>query len=100
MSEAYLRGADGKLVTPRISVPVEASQDGSNLPMLAFREPGKPKSKSLQKEAKESQDAAIMREKEIGAGADKGGVRLSNARMRQGFQDDEEFEMIVDDDED
>jgi hypothetical protein len=48
----------------------------------------------------ESEEMAIRRKKEIGAGVDKGGVRLANAKRRQGFRDDEEFEMVVDDDED
>jgi len=68
--------------------------------MLASRGPGRPGLKTAQEKAKESEEAAIRRKKEIGAGVDKGGVRLANAKRRQGFRDDEEFEMVVDDDED
>jgi hypothetical protein len=99
MSEAYLSDARGRRVTPRVSVPAEASQGGSNVPMLASRKPGRPGSKTTQKKAKESEEAAMRRKKEIGAGVDKGGVRLANAKRRQGFRDDEEFEMVVDDDD-
>lgn len=100
MSEAYLSDARGKRVTPKISVPAEASQAGSNVPMLVSRGSGRPVSKTAQEKAKESEEAAIRRKKELGAGVDKGGARLVNAKRRQGFRDDEEFEMVVDDDED
>jgi len=100
MSEAYLSDAKGRRVTPTVSVPAEASQAASNVSMLASRGPGRPGPKTAQEKAKESEEAAIRRKKEIGAGVDKGGVRLANAKRRQGFRDDEEFEMVVDDDED
>jgi hypothetical protein len=100
MSEAYFSDSRGRRVTPRISVPAEASQAGSNVTMLASRGTGRPEPRTAQEKAKESEEAAIKRKKEIGAGVDKGGTRLANAKRRQGFRDDEEFEMIVDDDDD
>jgi hypothetical protein len=56
--------------------------------------------KTAQEKAKESEEAAIRRKREMGPGVDKGGARLANAKRRKGFRDDEKFEIVVDDDED
>ena len=97
MSEAYLSDAKGRCVIPRVSAPAEVSQAGSDV--LVSRRSGRQGSKTAQEKAKESEEAVIRRKKEIGAGVDKGGARLANAKRRQGFRDDEEFEMVVDDDD-
>lgn len=97
MSEAYLSDAQGRIVTPKIVIP-DDDQLASD-PSAAPRGPGRPPAKTPHEKAKESEEAAISRKRAIGAGVDKGGARLANAKRRQGFQDDEEFEMVVDDEE-
>lgn len=96
MSEAYLSDAKGRRVTPKITILEDDEQPGG-ISGAPSRGPGRPPAKVPHEKAKESEEAAIRRKKEIGAGLDKGGARLANAKRRQGFQDDEEFEMVVDD---
>lgn len=98
MSEAYLSDAKGRRVTPKITIP-EDDEQPNGVSGGPSRGPGRPAAKTPHEKAKESEDAAIRKKKEIGVGVDKGGVRLANAKRRQGFQDDEEFEMVVDDED-
>jgi len=96
MSEAYLSDAQGRQVTPRIEAPPRASDQPSSVDRP--RGPGRPPKKTEEQKALESQKQAENKKKTIGPGVDTGGSRLANAKRRQGFLDDEDFERVVDDD--
>jgi len=96
MSEAYLSDAQGRQVTPRIVVPPRASDQlwYADRP----RGSGRPPKKTEEQKALESQKQAENKKKTIGPGVDTGGSRLANAKRRQGFLDNEDFERVVDED--
>lgn len=50
------------------------------------------------KKALETEDAMRRKREQLGFGLDRGGSTLANAKRRQGFIDDEDFEEIVEDD--
>ena len=70
-------------------------------PLSAPKGRGRPPvSKDKQyREAVESQKAMERKKQQIGIGLDRGGVTLANAKRRQGLIDDEDFEMVVDEDD-
>jgi len=89
LSEAYLSDAQGRLVTPRVLIPVQ--QAGASRPYA-------PRSSAHEK-ALEVERQAIKRKRDIGAGIDKGGASLATDKRRQGFIDNDDTAMVVDDDE-
>jgi hypothetical protein len=89
LSEAYLSDAQGRRVTPRVLGPAPASGPSTT---------GPPRSSAHEK-ALEVERQATKRKREIGAGIDKAGARLVNDKRRQGFVDDDDTAMVVDDDE-
>lgn len=87
LSEAYLSDAQGRRVTPRVVIPVQQASA-----------PHPPRSSAHEK-ALEVERQAAKRKRDIGVGIDKGGARLATDKRRQGFIDDDDTAMVVDDDE-
>jgi len=87
LSEAYLSDAQGRHVTPRVVIPVQQASA-----------PHPPRSSAHEK-ALEVERQAIKRKRDIGVGIDKGGASLATDKRRQGFIDNDDTAMVVDDDE-
>jgi hypothetical protein len=70
--KAYLSEAKSRCVTPKGFLTAETSPARSNIPMLASRRSGRLVLKTSQEKAKESEEAAVRRENELGAGVNEG----------------------------
>jgi hypothetical protein len=97
-SEAYLRDAQGRPVTPRIRAnPNCTNRDSSTsqIPGSAPRGRGRGRSpkKTLEQEAREAQERLISQKRRIGGpGMDRGGATLVNDKRRKGFSDSDGME--------
>jgi len=87
LSEAYLSDSHGRRLTPRVVVPAPPTA------------PAGPARSNAHEAALEVEREATKRKRAIGIGIDKGGARLVNDKRRQGFIDDDDTAMVVDDDE-
>ncbi|KAJ4367466.1 hypothetical protein N0V83_007049 [Neocucurbitaria cava] len=89
-SEAYLSDAQGRQVTPRITVDLERFQTDSSTSQgasHASRGRGRPKN-APEQEAREAQARLVSQKKRTGGpGMDRGGARLVNDKRRKGFND-------------
>lgn len=86
-SEAYLSDAQGRQVTPRITVDVErlqANNTSSQGPASGARRGRPPKNKAEQ-EARDAHSRLVSQRKRIGAGMDRSGSTLVNDKRRRGF---------------
>jgi len=88
LSEAYLSDAHGRHLTPRVVVPAPPTAPASG-----------PARSNAHEAALEVEREATKRKRAIGVGIDKGGARLVNDKRRQGFIDDDDTAMVVDNDE-
>lgn len=88
LSEAYLSDAQGRRVTPRVVIPVQQASAAAHPPRSSAHE-----------KALEVERQAIKRKRDIGVGIDKGGASLATDKRRQGFIDNDDTAMVVDDDE-
>lgn len=102
-SEAYLSDSHGRLVTPRIKTPPRTLETSERLELpsnstLTGVKRGRPElaKATLEQKALEAEEAHRNKKLQIGVGLDKGGATLANDKRRQGFIDDEDFEVVVD----
>jgi hypothetical protein len=98
-SEAYLSDAQGRQVTPRITVEPERIEALSMSPQASSgRGRGRPPKRTAEQEARDALDRLVSLKKRIGGpGMDRGGVTLANEKRRRGFiEGDEEEEELVD----
>lgn len=98
-SEAYLSDAQGRQVTPRITVEPERIEALSKSPQApSGRGRGRPPKRTAEDEAREAHDRLVSLKKRIGGpGMDRGGVTLANDKRRRGFiEGDETEEELVD----
>jgi len=100
-SEAYLSDAQGRQVTPRITVEperIEALSMSPQAPVGQGRGRGRPPKRSAEEEARDAHERLVSLKKRIGGpGMDRGGVTLANEKRRRGFiEGDEEEEELVD----
>ncbi|KAG9186692.1 hypothetical protein G6011_09800 [Alternaria panax] len=98
-SEAYLSDAQGRQVTPRITVDparIEALSMSPQAPVGSGR--GRPPKRTAEQEARDAHDRLVSLKKRIGGpGMDRGGVTLANDKRRRGFiESDETEEELVD----
>ncbi|KAH7085940.1 hypothetical protein BKA63DRAFT_399791 [Paraphoma chrysanthemicola] len=92
-SEAYLSDAQGRRVTPRVTV--DRDYDGADAAgisaeqfTIAPRGRGRPPKNAQEREAREAQERLISQKRRIGGpGMDRGGATLVNDKRRRGFQD-------------
>jgi hypothetical protein len=103
-SEAYLSDAQGRQVTPRITVnPNRATEYHSSLQgsSFALRGRGRPPKTSQEQEAREAHERLVAHKRRIGGpGMDRGGATLANDKRRKGFNDGEDMEETLVDAED
>ena len=109
-SEAYLSDAHGRQVTPRVSLPLQNTDDARVAPAATppSTEPGPKRRgrppgsghKILRQQAVEAQNSLERKKRQLGPGLDRGGSILVNEKRRQGFVDDDndEAEIVNDDD--
>ncbi|KAF2267038.1 hypothetical protein CC78DRAFT_566452 [Lojkania enalia] len=100
-SEAYLSDAQGRRVTPRVTVdpsryslssPVVRGES-SNANPSSRRGRGRPPKVTQEQEAREAQAQMISQKKRIGGpGMDRGGATLVNEKRRKGFIDHADIE--------
>ncbi|KAL1792161.1 hypothetical protein ACET3X_009912 [Alternaria dauci] len=100
-SEAYLSDAQGRQVTPRITVDparIEALSMSPQAPIASGRGRGRPPKRTADQEARDAHDRLVSLKKRIGGpGMDRGGVTLANDKRRRGFiESDETEEELVD----
>jgi hypothetical protein len=98
-SEAYLSDAQGRQVTPRITVDperIEALSMSPHAPSGNGR--GRPPKRTAEQEARDAHARLVSLKKRIGGpGMDRGGATLVNDKRRRGFIDgDETEEELVD----
>jgi hypothetical protein len=90
-SEAYLSDAQGRQVTPRITVDAErvlSDSSSSQVPASAPRGRGRPPKTTAEQEAREAHERIVERKKRMGGpGMDRGGATLVNAKRRRGLMD-------------
>jgi hypothetical protein len=103
-SEAYLVDAQGRQVTPRITVDSERVLLSSSTPhILAYAPRGRgrlPKN-AAELEARAAHERLVAHKKRIGGpGMDRGGATLANAKRRRGFMDSDGTEEELVDAED
>ncbi|EOA82060.1 uncharacterized protein SETTUDRAFT_97696 [Exserohilum turcica Et28A] len=99
-SEAYLSDAQGRQVTPRITVdPKRVEALTSSPPVLASasRGRGRPPKRTAEEEARDAHERLVALKKRIGGpGMDRGGATLVNDKRRRGLiEGDETEEEIV-----
>ena len=94
-SDAYLSDTKGRRVTPRIQVPIEPTDPNASIPARVPRPRESPEDK-----ARESFDAMVRKKKTVGPGMDRAGSRMVTDQMRAGFMDDEDFEKVLDEEND
>ncbi|CAO2650509.1 Nn.00g018010.m01.CDS01 [Neocucurbitaria sp. VM-36] len=90
-SEAYLSDAQGRQVTPRITVDLErfqADNSTSQGTTHVSRGRGRPPKVAPEQETRDAQARLISHKKRTGGpGMDRGGARLVNDKRRKGFND-------------
>jgi hypothetical protein len=105
-SEAYLSDAQGRRVTPRITVDhSRAGTDDLSLhtpaPAPAPRGRGRPPKNKVEQEAREAHERLVSQKRRIGGpGMDRGGATLVNDKRRKGFRDSDGVEEELVDAED
>jgi hypothetical protein len=92
-SEAYLSDSHGRRVTPRIDTSV-VSNPTERAP--ATQGPGRPR-RNIEQELMTALEARTRRVRQIGPGVDRGGSKIVTEKRRGGFLDDEDFETIIED---
>ena len=95
-SDAYLSDAQGRQVTPRITVDAERVQALNTLPPeLLSRGRGRPLKRTLEQEARDAHDRLVSLKQRIGGpGMDRGGATLVNDKRRRGLIDETEEEIV------
>ena len=103
-SEVYLSDAQGRQVTPRITVDAErllSDSSSSQVPASAPRGRRRPSKTAAEQEAREAHERLVTHKKRIGGpGMDRGGATIVNAKRRQGFIDSDGTEEELVDAED
>ncbi|KAF2746499.1 hypothetical protein M011DRAFT_404281 [Sporormia fimetaria CBS 119925] len=93
-ADAYLSDAQGRRVTPRISVAPSSSQTQDGSTSTPGKRRGRPT--KAEQQARESQGRLVAQKKRLGApGMDRGGATLVNDKRRRGFSDDDHTEEEV-----
>lgn len=89
-SEAFLSDAQGRQVTPRITVNLERLESDNSSSQVAAQAPrgrGRPPKVTPEQEARDAQSRLVLQKKRIGGpGMDRGGARLVNDKRRRGLQ--------------
>lgn len=89
--EAYLSDAQGRRVTPRITIDahqIDTDVPSSQDPASAPRGRGRPLKNTLEKEARDAHERLVSHKWRIGGpGMDRGGATLANEKRRRGFND-------------
>ncbi|CAN9154046.1 unnamed protein product [Alternaria alternata] len=95
-SEAYLSDAQGRQVTPRITVDparIEALSMLPQAPIASGRGRGRPPKRTVEQEAHDAYGRLVSLKRRIGGpGMDRGGVTLANDKRRRGFIETDEME--------
>jgi hypothetical protein len=95
-SEAYLSDAQGRKVTPRITVDHNRAAEHRSSLQTSLSMPrgrGRPPRNTLEQEAREAQGRLVSQKRRIGGpGMDRGGATLANDKRRRGFNDSSDME--------
>jgi hypothetical protein len=92
-----LSDAQGRQVTPRITVERDRDQSPSHEPSYVPRGRGRPPKNTQEREAREAQERLVSQKRRIGGpGMDRGGATLVNDKRRRGFIDGDTEEELVD----
>ena len=95
-SEAYLSDAQGRQVTPRITVDTEhylANTLSSRAPVTTARGQGRPPKNRQEQEAHDTYARLVSQKQRLGGpGMDRGGATLVNTKRRRGLNDNSETE--------
>lgn len=95
-SEAYLSDAQGRRVTPRITVNIESIERAASAAghlASSSRGRGRPAKITQEQEAREAQERLVLQKKRVGGpGMDRGGATLVNDKRRRGFHDSDGIE--------
>ncbi|EMD91575.1 hypothetical protein COCC4DRAFT_78864 [Bipolaris maydis ATCC 48331] len=96
-SDAYLSDAQGRQVTPRITVdPQRLEALSLSPPCLLSRGRGRPPKRTLEQEARDAHDRLVSLKMRIGGpGMDRGGATLVNDKRRRGLIDVDETEVEI-----
>jgi hypothetical protein len=92
-----LSDAQGRQVTPRITVERDRDQSPSHESSYVPRGRGRPPKNTQEREAREAQERLVSQKRRIGGpGMDRGGATLVNDKRRKGFIDGDTEEELVD----
>lgn len=103
-SETYLSDAQGRRVTPRITVSPAAYDNSNMAPYLSAAIPrgrGRPAKNTQEQEARDTQDRLVSQKRRMGGpGMDRGGATLVNEKRRRGLVESDQMEEYLVDAED